>query len=212
MPTPNFRQIFQVLEQDHQITMLEQLQDYTPFQQLVATLLSSRTKDTTTIPIVKKLFQKYHTPQDFLKVKTAQLAQELYGIGFYHTKAKNIQKLSKIILDKYQRRVPDDFEGLISLPGVGRKTANCVLDYTFHQLTIAVDVHVHRISNRLGWVKSKQPEETEEQLKKIMPKELWRKVNMLLVDFGQRICLPIKPRCAECQIKKECRFYSLQHH
>lgn len=197
--------ILSILESTHQLTMLEQLQPYTPFQQLIATMLSARTKDTTTIPIVHRLFKSYKTPSDFLKIK----AQELYGIGFYRVKTKNIHKLSKLIIEKYHGQVPADFEQLITLPGVGRKTANCLLSYTFHQPAIAVDVHVHRISNRLGWVKTKTPEETEARLKLLIPKKLWSKINMLLVNHGQTVCKPVKPDCGKCNIISSCAYYSV---
>jgi len=186
--------------------MLEELGDYTPFQMLVMTLLSSRTKDSTTIPIVKRLFKKYPAPQDFIKIDLPELEKMIYGIGFYKVKAKNIKKLSEVLLKYYNGKVPNEFEKLTSLSGVGRKTANCILAYTFKQPAIAVDIHVHRISNRLGWVKTKAPEETEEELKKIIPTDLWIKVNSLLVGHGQTICLPIKPKCPECPIKKFCAY------
>src|SRR3989344_1909412 len=152
------KKVFSLLEKDHPLTMLEELGHYTPFQMLVMTLLSSRTKDSTTIPIVKKLFAKYPQPEDLVEIDLKELEQELYGIGFYRIKAKNVQKLSSIIIEKYSKKVPDSFEELASLPGVGRKTANCVLAYTFKKPAIAVDIHVHRISNRLGWVKTTIPE------------------------------------------------------
>jgi len=199
-----FKKIFSLLEKDHQQTMLEELGDYTPFQMLVMTLLSSRTKDSTTIPIVKKLFKTYPAPEDFIKIDLQELEKLLYGIGFYKVKAKNVKKLSEVLLNDYRGEIPDDFDKLTSLPGVGRKTANCVLAYTFKKPAIAVDIHVHRISNRLGWVETKIPEETEEVLKKIIPPELWIKVNSLLVGHGQTICLPIKPKCQECRIKEFC--------
>ncbi len=198
--------VFPILEHSHHPTMLEQFSEYNVFQQLIATLLSSRTKDTTTIPIAKKLFVRYKTPQDFLNAKKEALERELYGIGFYLVKAKNIKKLSEIILEKFGGKVPESFEELVSLPGVGRKTANCLLSYAFHVPAIAVDVHVHRISNRLGWVKTKTPEETEEELMKILSQELWSKVNELLVDHGQRVCLPRKPKCGKCEIRKYCEY------
>jgi len=195
-----------LLEKNHQPTMLEILSNYTSFQMLVMTLLSSRTKDTTTIPLVKKLFEKYPHPQDFINLKLKQLEKELYGIGFYKVKAKQVKELSKIILDKYNGKIPNTFEKLTSLPGVGRKTANCVLAYTFHKPAIAVDVHVHRIANRLGWVKTIKVEDTEEKLKKIIPKKDWYKINLLFVDHGQRICLPIKPKCKECSVNRYCEY------
>ena len=202
----NIKQTFSILEKDHQPTMLEELGNYTPFQMLVMTLLSSRTKDSTTIPIVKKMFAKYPKPKDFIKLNTPEIEKLIYGVGFFRVKAKAIKELSKIIINKYQNKVPDTFEELISLPGVGRKTVNCILAYTFKKPAIGVDVHVHRISNRLGWVNTKTPEETEEKLKKTIPKENWINVNRLLVNHGQKVCLPIKPRCWKCRIKNDCNY------
>lgn len=186
--------------------MLEQLAGYSTFQKLIATLLSARTKDTTVIPIVKKLFKIYPGPQELVILPLPELERRLYRIGFYRVKARNIQKLSGIILKKYHGKVPSSLEEMITLPGVGRKTANCMLNYAFNRPAIAVDTHVHRISNRLGWVKTKNPEETEIELTKKMPKRLWNKVNMLLVDHGQRVCRPIGPKCTECEIKKYCPY------
>ena len=200
------KKVFSLLEKDHPLTMLEELGHYTPFQMLVMTLLSSRTKDSTTIPIVKKLFAKYPQPEDLVEIDLKELEQELYGIGFYRIKAKNVQKLSSIIIEKYSKKVPDSFEELASLPGVGRKTANCVLAYTFKKPAIAVDIHVHRISNRLGWVKTNSLEDTEEVLRKIIPVEWWIDVNRLFVGHGQTICIPIKPKCAICPIRKWCEY------
>ena len=202
----SINRVFSILAKHHNPTMLEQFQHFTPFQQLVATLLSSRTKDSTTIPIVKEMFKRYPEPKDYLEIDDKKLEKILYGIGFYKVKAKNIKKLAKIIIKDFNNHVPNTFEQLTSLPGVGRKTANCVLGYTFKIPTIAVDVHVHRISNRLGWVNTKTPEETEEGLKKIVPHESWIKVNELFVDHGQRICNPIKPRCSECKVKEFCEY------
>ncbi|PIN76860.1 DNA lyase [Candidatus Woesearchaeota archaeon CG10_big_fil_rev_8_21_14_0_10_36_11] len=198
--------VFTTLQKQSKPTMLEQLSNYTHFQLLIATLLSARTKDTTTIPIVKKLFKTYTTPQHFIDIKVEKLENALYGIGFYKTKARNIQKLSMIILKKFHNTVPDTIEELISFPGVGRKTANCMLCYAFHKPAIAVDVHVHRISNRLGWIKTKTPEETENALMKLIPKESWHKINSLFVDHGQRVCFPINPNCKRCSIVQYCTF------
>ena len=204
MDTKEINEIFLQLEKEHQPTMLELLKDYNPLQLLIATMLSSRTKDTTTIPIVRKIFEKNNSPEDFLSIPLIKLEKMLYGIGFYKVKAKNIHQLSTIILEKYSGNIPDNFEELTSLPGVGRKTANCILNYVFKQPCIAVDIHVHRISNRLGWVKTKRPEETEEALKVFLPKDKWMKVNSLLINHGQRICLPIKPKCSHCSISNYC--------
>ena len=186
--------------------MLEQFHDSTPFQMVVMTLLSSRTKDSTTIPIVKKIFAQYRTPQDFLKIPLQILEKELYGIGFYRVKANNIKKLSKVIIKKYNGIIPANFGELIALPGVGPKTANCILNYKFNIPAIAVDTHVHRISNRLGWIKTKTPAQSEEALKKTVPQRFWSKVNMLLVNHGQKICFPINPKCTICPVQKYCEF------
>ena len=200
------QKVFSLLEKNHPLTMLEQLGHYTPFQMLVMTMLSSRTKDSTTIPIVKRLFAKYPTPEHFVKIDKKELEEQLYGIGFYKVKAKQVKELSKVVLEKYKGKVPDTFEELTSLPGVGRKTANCVLAYTFQKPAIAVDIHVYRVSNRLGWVKTKTPEETEEALKKLIPKASWIEVNRLLVGHGQTICVSINPKCAICPILHFCEY------
>jgi len=198
--------VFSLLEKDHPLTMLEELGHYTPFQMLVMTLLSSRTRDSTTIPIVKKMFAKYPNPEHFVKMDLKELEEWLYGVGFYKVKAQNVKKLSGIILEEFHGKVPDTFEELTSLPGVGRKTANCVLAYTFKKPAIAVDIHVHRISNRLGGVKTKTPDETEEALQKLIPGDLWIEVNRLFVGHGQTICVPINPKCNICPVRKYCEY------
>ncbi len=202
------RKVFAFLRPHHFPTMLEQLgkEKHTSFQLLIATLLSSRTRDSTTIPIVKRLLARYTVPQDFVEAPIQQLEKALYSVGFYRVKARQVKELSKIILEKYKGAVPNTFEQLTSLPGVGRKTANCILSYAFRQPAIATDTHVHRIANRLGWVKTKTPEETEEALKKIIPEELWRKVNSLFVGHGQTICFPRNPDCKGCPVNKYCEY------
>ncbi len=205
----NLKQItttFSLLQPSHHPTMLEQLKDYTPFQLLVATLLSSRTKDTTTIPLVKKLFQKYPALDNFIAASVQELEKALYGVGFYRVKARQVKKLAQMIQEEFNGKVPETFDKLTSLPGVGRKTANCLLSYAFQKPAIAVDIHVHRISNRLGWVKTKTPEETEEALRNIVPRDSWNRINMLFVDHGQRLCLPRKPRCKDCPISRYCEY------
>jgi endonuclease-3 len=201
-----YKEIFSALEKTHQLTMLEQLAGNSDFQKLIATLLSARTKDKTVIPIVKELFAKYPGPSELSTISLKELEKRLYKIGFYRVKAKNIVKLSKMLLEKYKGKVPAELEEMIKLPGVGRKTANCMLNYTFDKPAIAVDIHVHRISNRLGWVKTKTPEETEKALEKLLPQSEWKKVNQLFVDHGQRVCLPRGPKCKECSIRKYCIF------
>ena len=198
--------IFSHLKQTHQPTMLEELSHFSPFQLLIATLLSARTKDSTVIPIVKELFKEYPEPKDFIKLEQKELEKKIYKIGFFRAKAKNIKALSQILITKFNNKVPDTLEELTSLPGVGRKTANCILSYVFHQPAIAVDIHVHRISNRLGWVKTTKPEETEQVLQKIIPKNQWTEVNRLFVSHGQTICSPINPKCHLCPIVKYCEY------
>ncbi|OGI63682.1 hypothetical protein A2642_05180 [Candidatus Nomurabacteria bacterium RIFCSPHIGHO2_01_FULL_39_10] len=200
--------IFSLLEQHHPKTMLEELSElgYTPFQLLIATLLSARAKDSTVIPIVKELFKIYPTPQHFITLPQPQLEQHIYKIGFYKTKAKHVKALSAIIVEKYQSQIPNTLNQLTSLPGVGRKTANCILAYVFNQPAIAVDIHVHRISNRLSWTKTKTPQQTEHQLQTIVPKDQWININRLFVGHGQSICKPINPSCNRCSIIKYCEY------
>lgn len=179
----------------------------TPFQVLISTILSLRTKDDITYPTSKKLFETLKTPEDFVKIDTKKLEKLIYPVGFFRNKAKTIKKVSRIILDKYNGTVPSELEELLKLPGVGRKTANLVLSVAFGKDAICVDTHVHRISNRIGLVKTKNPTETEFELMKILPKEYWRKINHLMVAFGQTICKPVKPRCKECKLKDVCNYY-----
>lgn len=197
----------ETLEQSHQPTMLELLKDYTPFQLLIATLLSARSRDTTVIHIVQQLFQKYPEPKNFLDLPLSELEHYIYKIGFYKNKAKNIKNLSKILIEKYHHQVPDTLEDLTSLPGVGRKTANCILAYVFKQPAIAVDIHVHRISNRLGWVNTQTPEQTEAKLQTLLPQQHWININRLLVSHGQTLCRPVNPQCSLCTITQYCSTY-----
>lgn len=171
-----------------------------PFQHLIFAVLSSRTKDEVTVKAGKRLFKKAKNPEELAKMDVGEIEKLIEGVGFYRVKAKNLKKLAEILVSKYNSRIPLNLEELTKLPGVGRKTANIVLSAS-NIPTIAVDTHVHRISNRLGLVKTKKPEETEEQLKKLFPKKLWNRVNQAFVGFGQTVCKPIKPLCNECPIK-----------
>jgi len=207
MPTSQeIKTVFTLLEKTHPQTMLEQMAGSSSFQMLMATLLSARTKDLTVIPIVKDLFKKYPTPKDFLKISVTELEKKFYKIGFFRVKSKNVKKLAEILVKEYNGKVPNTLEELTSLPGVGRKTANCMLNYAFNKPAIAVDIHVHRISNRLGWIDTKTPEKSEEALEKVIPKDEWINVNKLFVGHGQTICAPINPRCNVCQVKKYCKY------
>ncbi len=176
-----------------------------PFKILISTILSARTRDSNTEEATKTLFNKYSTPECIANADVEELEKLIYKAGFYKVKAARIKEVSRLIKEEFDSVVPDDFEDLISLPGVGAKTANCVLVYAFKTPAIPVDTHVHRIPNRLGWIKTKKPEETEKELKKIIPKDQWIRVNRVFVRFGQEICLPNRPKCNLCPISSTCK-------
>jgi len=185
------------------ITLISQ-KGATPFEILVSTILSLRTKDKVTGVASAKLFSVARTPLEILETDEAQLRQLIYPVGFYPTKAKRLKAISRILIEQYHSEVPDTIEELLKLPGVGRKTANLVLAEGFHQLAICVDTHVHRISNRIGYTKTSNPEKTEFALRKKLPKRYWVKYNELLVAFGQTICRPISPFCSKCPVYAMC--------
>ncbi|MCH2603823.1 MAG: endonuclease III [Candidatus Nitrosopelagicus sp.] len=192
------------------ITALQDLhdaEDRGPFSILIGTILSARAKDEATSRIVKELFKVYKNSKQLANAKIKDVEKIIKSIGFYHVKAKRIIDVAKIIDSKYNGTVPDDLEKLVELPGVGRKTANCVLVYAYEKPAIPVDIHVHRISNRLGLVKTKNPEETEFELMKITPKRLWLDINETFVKYGQNICKPISPMCNVCKITNSCKYY-----
>ena len=192
------------------MTALRQLHDVEngdPFNILIGTILSARTKDESTTKVAGKLFAKYKSVKALANAKVRDVEKIIRSIGFYHVKAKRIIEVASIINTKFNGKVPDDLDTLITLPGVGRKTANCVLVYAFEKPAIPVDVHVHRISNRLGLVDTKTPEETEFELMKKVPQRYWLEINDTFVMFGQNICKPISPMCNVCKIKKICKYY-----
>lgn len=178
--------------------------DKDPYKILIGTLLSLRTKDAVTKQASNKLFATADTPEKIVELSQKQIEKLIFPVGFYHRKAENIKLVSKIILQKYAGKVPDNLDELLSLPGVGRKTANLVLVLGFDKFGVCVDTHVHRISNRWGFVKTKSPEETEFALRKKLPKKYWKIYNDYLVSFGQNICKPISPICSKCEIEKWC--------
>ena len=192
------------------ITALQDLhdaEDHGPFSILIGTILSARTKDESTTRIVKDLYKVYKNSKQLANAKIKDVEKIIKSIGFYHVKAKRIIDVAKIIDTKYNGTVPDDLEKLVELPGVGRKTANCVLVYAYEKPAIPVDIHVHRISNRLGLVQTKNPEETEFELMKLIPKKYWIDINDTFVMYGQNICKPISPMCDVCKIKNLCKYY-----
>jgi endonuclease-3 len=195
------------------ITALRELHEAEtgPFSILIGTILSARTKDETTTKVVKVLFSKYKNANALANAKIEDVEKIIRAIGFYHVKSKRIIDVAKIIDSEYKGKVPDNLEKLIELPGVGRKTANCVLVYAFDKPAIPVDIHVHRISNRLGLVETKTPEETEQELMRKIPKKYWIEINDTFVMYGQNICKPISPMCNVCKIKRNCKYYKTKN-
>jgi endonuclease III len=177
---------------------------HAPFKILISTVLSLRTKDKTTAEASLRLFALAHTPQAMLKLSIKEIEKAIYPVGFYHTKAKNILKICEILLNQYKGSVPDELEELLKFPGVGRKTANLVVTVGYGKPGICVDTHVHRISNRWGLVKTKSTEETEQVLRKILPRRYWITFNDLLVSYGQNLCVPVSPFCSRCKIVSYC--------
>jgi endonuclease III len=179
-------------------------QTHDPFHVLVGTILSARTKDQTTAEACGRLFQRVHTPADLRLVPLEELERLIFPVGFYHTKARHLHALPDVLEEKFGGRIPQTVEELCELPGVGRKTANLVVVLGFNRHGICVDVHVHRICNRLGLLRTHTPLETEMTLRQILPKRYWKTWNSYLVSFGQTQCLPRHPRCANCPLRKSC--------
>ena len=192
------------IEWDSPIVTFISKRGATPFQILVSTLLSLRTKDKVTGEACVRLFDVARTPWEILDLEEDRLKKLIYPVGFYPTKAKRLKEISGILIAEYDGNVPDEIDELLKLPGVGRKTANLVLVEGFHKDAICVDTHVHRISNRVGYIKTKSPDKTEFALRKILPVKYWRKYNELLVAFGQVICKPVSPFCSKCPVEYIC--------
>lgn len=178
-----------------------------PFKILIGTILSARTRDENTTRVVRKFFERFQTPQDVASADIDTIKRIIHSIGFYNVKAERIKRVSSILVERHAGKVPSEIDELLELPGVGRKTANCVLVYAFDKPAIPVDIHVHRISNRLGLVKTRTPEQTEMELARTVDENLWNKVNDTFVMYGQNICLPVKPRCGMCDLKTSCSYY-----
>ena len=175
-----------------------------PYLVLIGCILSLRTNDRTTYPATLRMLELAKTPQEMMKVEVKDLAKAIYPVGFYENKARQIIGLSRQIVEELGGKVPDEIDELCKFNGVGRKTANLVLARGFNKPAICVDVHVHRIFNRLGYVKTKNPEETEFALREKLPKKYWIDINTLIVTHGQNVCKPIKPLCSSCPIEKYC--------
>ncbi|MCD6215512.1 MAG: endonuclease III [Candidatus Aenigmarchaeota archaeon] len=175
-----------------------------PFKVLVATILSARTNDKTTIAAAGRLFSKIHKLNDLKNLSSKKIEKIIYPVSFYRNKAKYLKRLPSEIKIMFNGKIPKDVNGLVKLSGVGRKTANLVSSVAFGKQAICVDTHVHRVMNRIGYVKTKTPFETEMALRKKLPKKYWIHINTLLVRFGQNLCRPISPFCTKCPIKKYC--------
>lgn len=181
-----------------------------PFQVLISCLLSLRTRDETTAKASARLFKLGHTPSALLKRAPSEIEAAIYPVSFYRNKTKNIIAICREILEKHHGKVPDSIDRLLTLPGVGRKTANLVVTVAYHLPGICVDTHVHRISNRIGYIRTRTPEESETALRGKLPERYWIEFNDILVPFGQFICMPISPFCSRCKIGSYCRRIGVQ--
>jgi len=186
------------------LTLVARTMGRDPFKILIGCLLSLRTKDETTGPAAARLFALAGTPMEMLQVPVEAIERAIYPVGFYRTKARTIVEVCRSLLANHDGKVPQSIEALLELKGVGRKTANLVLALGFQQPAICVDTHVHRISNRWGYVRTKNPEDTEFALRRKLPKAYWLSYNDLLVGFGQNLCVPISPRCSQCPLGAIC--------
>lgn len=211
MTTPAFNEIFNRLKEtlrNYEQPILNREKrnfPHTPFTTLISCVLSLRTKDEVTALASERLLNTYNTPEKILKLSEAEIAKKIYPVGFYKTKAKRLHEISQALLDNFNGEVPDSLENLLSLKGVGRKTANIVMVYGHHKHGyIPVDTHCHRIPNRLGWIDTHTPYETEQALKELLPENYWDDFNDLFVLFGQTICLPVSPWCSQCPIEVYC--------
>lgn len=212
MSTIPFQKIFELLHKELQhfdipiVTREKAGVKETPFTTLISCILSLRTKDEVTAEAAIRLLSQYDTPGKIVQLSEDTLATLIYPVGFYKTKAMRIKEMSRIILNEHEGKVPDTLEGLLTFKGVGRKTANIVMVYGHHKHGyLPIDTHCHRIPNRLGWIRTKTPEETERALLKLLPEKFWDDFNDLFVLFGQKICVPISPFCSKCPIEKYCQ-------
>ena len=206
----NINAIYKILKKEfnnHQVPVVDliQMQTKDPFKVLITTILSARTKDNTTSEAASRLFADISCMDDLKKTRVKKLEKLIFPVGFYNNKAKYLKELPGVLDRLYDGVIPQTVEELVKLPGVGRKTANLVVAVAFNKPAICVDVHVHRICNRLGYVTTKTPFETEMTLREILPKKYWITINSYLVSFGQHLCFPINPRCDRCPIYTFCR-------
>jgi len=215
MPKPKWEVIFSALEKwreelsaatgaDPSVNTVAEHYRRDAWAVLASTIISLRTKDEVTLTASERLLEKAPGPAELAAMKETVVAKLIYPAGFYRNKAASLKKIAVILLEQYGGNVPSSMDELLALPGVGRKTANLVLNEAFDIDAICVDIHVHRISNRCGWLSSKTPEETEMILREILPKKYWKRINYLLVLYGQNLCRPVSPFCSRCVICKHC--------
>ena len=186
------------------VTLIAEASD-SPFKVLISCILSLRTQDSTTAQASRRLFALADSPETMVRLTAKKIEKAIYPVGFYRTKAKTILEICRNLNEKYRGRVPDEIDELIKFKGVGRKTANLVVTLGYNKPGICVDTHVHRISNRWGYIKTATPEKTEVALRQKLPKQYWIEYNDLLVSFGQQVCRPISPLCSQCAVAKYCR-------
>jgi endonuclease III len=202
-------QVYEILSSEftkHKMPVVDliKIQTNDPFKVLIATILSARTRDETTSAVVEKLFDKIKCIDDFNRYTSEQIEKMIYPVGFYHEKAKHLKKIPDIINSRFNGYIPQTVDELVELPGVGRKTANLVVAIAFNKQAICVDIHVHRITNRIGYVSTKSPYETEKVLRKHLPEKYWITFNACFVSFGQNLCKPVNPKCNMCPIYQFC--------
>ena len=215
MKNVNIDSIYRILSKEVKnykvpVVDLIKIKTQSHFKVLVATILSARTKDETTIKVCERLFEKVKDVNDFEKLSEAEIEKLIYPVGFYRTKAKHLKKLPKVLNEEFNGKIPSEIDALLKLPGVGRKTANLVRAVAFKKPALAIDVHCHRIFNRLGYIQTKTPFETEMKLMEKLPKKYWEKINSIFVAFGQHLCRPVSPHCSKCPIIKHCNQVSVK--
>ncbi|MCW3061215.1 MAG: endonuclease [Capsulimonas sp.] len=204
MATENIRTVMDILAATYHGRGSVELGD--PYKVLTATVISQRTREEQTTAVSNRIFDRYPDIAALADADEAELFPLLVGSQYPETKAPRLIAMAKILRDKHGGQVPNDIDALLDLPGVGRKTANCVLIYAFEREALCVDIHCHRISNRLGWVETQTPDQTEKALEKVMPRDLWAGSNRLFLQHGRAICLPGIPKCSECPVREWCEY------
>ena len=209
MNNDNFSEIFLTLKKKYKSDFFIDANTKDPFRILISCILSLRTKDEVTLPATERLFKAIKTPEELIKLPILNIEQAIYPVGFYKKKAILVKEIARTLIDRFNGEVPRTQKLLLSINGIGLKTANLVLSKAFDIDAICVDTHVHRISNRLGWVQTKNPDETEGELSKILPKKYWKDINYMFVMHGKETCKPRGQKCKECSISTYCKHYNI---